>query len=97
VGSPPYSEVVRLFAYADYFWPSIRARYYQIDLLEVPLTEFLDLVYAWIRETLSGEDWQKFEIELEAPLPGTTSRTSQTTAEDEGASFMSAMSTLKMG
>lgn len=95
MGEAPYQVVVRLYAYADYYWPELSARYYQINLLDLPLTRFLTLVFAWLHEVWPPEKWEMFVADLEAPIPGTERKVSDTSAEEEGASFMNAMSALR--
>ena len=84
--------IAGLFNIADEHWPTITARYYQIDLLELPLNKFLDLIFGWCREVI-GEptEWEKFLMNLEAPLPGMAKEISETSAEVEGEAFMAVM------
>lgn len=89
--------IVRLFAYADENWPFLTAHYYQIDLLGVPLTKFLDLVYAWLVSMTDPKKLEMFLADLEAPLPGSETKISDASAEAEGESFMAAMNTLQRG
>lgn len=93
----PYQVVARLFAIADDYWPHLEARYYQINLVELPMYRFLNLVYAWAYERVETEKIEQFEYELMEPLPGREREIDERTAEIEGAGFMEAMQTLKRG
>lgn len=94
MGEAPYQVVARLYAVADDYWPFIVARYYQIDLLEVSLTKFLDLIFAWCREVIQDPtEWERFLYELEEPIPGAAP--SDAAVEREGEDFLAAMSTLQ--
>jgi len=95
VEQAPYEVVARLFGIADDYWFLIVARYYQIDLLEVPLTKFLDLILAWCREVVHDEnEWERFLYELAEPLPGRR-EVSERAVEMEGEGFLVAMNTLR--
>lgn len=91
VGAAPYQVIAGLFAVADDYWPTITARFYQIDLLELPLTKFLDLIWGWLREVLPGDEFDKFVYQLEAPLPGQEHIVGDASSEAEGAAFMTVM------
>jgi hypothetical protein len=96
VGEAPYEVVVRLYAIADDYWPYIEARYYQIDLMEVSPTKFMNLIYAWCREVIHDQmEWERFEMELTEPIFDT--KPSDATVDKEGEDFLAAMSTLQRG
>lgn len=86
-----------LFVVAEEHWPSLTARYYQVDLLSLPWTTLLTLVYGWLKEIMSPDDFEKLMIQFEVPFPGSERKISDASAEQEGAEFLAAMNTLKMG
>ena len=84
--------IVSLFGIAEEFWPTITARYYQIDLLEIPLTKFLDLIFAWCRELIPDQqEWEQVLMRIEPPVLGNKEKVSETTADAEGQAFMTVM------
>lgn len=83
--------IAGLFFIAEEHWPSVTARFYQIDLLELPLNKFLDLIWGWMREVIAPEEFDKLIARLEAPLPGQESWVGDASAEVEGEAFMAAM------
>lgn len=97
MGKRPYSVIRSFFVVAEDFWPSLTARYYQIDLLDLPWLKLLDLIHGWLKEVLSQDDFDKLMIQFEAPLPGSERKISDASAEQEGAEFMAAMRTLQRG
>ena len=95
VDRPPYPAALRLYAIAEERWAEIEAHYIQVDILRIAPAKFLNAVYAWCVRFMQGEDREKWDMMLTAPLPGTERRVqaSESQVEAEGASFLAAMST----
>lgn len=64
----PYRTVVRLLAIADYHWEYIEADYYQIDLTEIRLSKFLNLVNVWLVRHTKEEEQEMLEFRLNEPF-----------------------------
>lgn len=89
---PPYPVVLRLYAIASERWPEIDAAYAEVDLITFPPHRFCNLVYGWCVKWLNEDKREKFDYDLTAPLPGTSTRhVSEATAEAEGAAFLAVM------
>lgn len=69
---PPYEAAVRLSALAAGNWARIDGHYsgQGTDLLDLPFSRFLSVIYVWALEHMTSEDGEKFERTLEDPLPG---------------------------
>lgn len=91
VGSP-YQAVLRLYAIAGERWPELDASYPAVDLLKLPIHQFLNYVYAWCVERLDPEKREEWEMGLADPLPGREPSPAQ--IEREGEDFMNFMSTM---
>lgn len=87
--------ILRLFNYAEDHWSYIRADYPGVNLINIPIYEFCDYVWAWVAKRIDPKQFEMWQMEMLAPLPGMEKSISQTTAEDEGASFMAVMALQK--
>lgn len=96
MGRTPYEVVLRLFILAEDNWPRLDAAYYQVNMMALPLDRFLNCVYAWYVDRQDAKGYEEFTAWLTAPIPGETRRVSETSAEEEGSSFMDAMQTLRV-
>jgi hypothetical protein len=67
---PPYVAVVRLFAYAERYWPAIdgEAASRGADYLALPLDRFCNAVQWWVTQRVKDVDY--FERELVRPIGG---------------------------
>ena len=74
--SPPYQRAVRLSATATGNWQSIDGYYsgQGIDLLRLPFSRFLSVVFVWAMTNLPEEDGKKWQAELDKPIPGQQSK-----------------------
>ena len=68
---PPYQTAARLSATAASNWQGIDGTYSGkgVDILKLPLSRFLSVVFTWCVERLTEEDRMRWLAELEAPLP----------------------------
>lgn len=87
--------ITGLFGVADEYWSVVTARFYQIDLLEMPLFKFLDLIDGWLREILPSEEYEKMMVRMTAPIPGQKRAISDASAQAEGEAFMAVMNMTK--
>lgn len=76
VGKKSYQVAVRLSGTATSNWERIDGQYsgQGTDILTLPLARFLNVVYVWAMEHMSEEDAEKWEAELERPLPNQSDR-----------------------
>lgn len=74
---PPYEAAVRLSATATSNWQSIDGDYSGkgVDILTLPFSRFLSVIYVWAIEHMSAEDGEKWKAMLTAPIPGHERRT----------------------
>jgi hypothetical protein len=68
----PYQKAVRLSAVAASNWERIDGFYAGkgVNILDLPFSRFLSVVYVWATERMSSEDAEKFDQELLKPLRG---------------------------
>lgn len=83
-----YGAVVRLFAVAAQHWHAIDGPCAGrgVDLLDLPLTRFLNYILSWVQEHTSTEDWKQVEEELFSALAvgrRDPDNVSQSVVEDE--------------
>ena len=80
---PPYQTAVRLSATATGNWTRIDGTYAGkgVNILDLPFSRFLSVIYVWALSNQSQEDGEKWEAQLAVPLPGQP-ETSQS-ADDE--------------
>ena len=64
----PYRASVRLLDLAAYYWSSIDAHYYQIDVLELPIYRQFNLVHSWLIRNMDEERLEMFESILTEPF-----------------------------
>ena len=88
---PPYRVVLRLYAIAASRWAEVEARYYQVDLLDLSVRKFLNLVFAWCVEGRDPEKIEEWLYLLEQPLPGEEKKVSDSDLEADAKSFMDLM------
>ena len=71
VGKKSYQTAVRLSATATSNWQRIDGHFsgQGIDILTLPLSRFLSVIYVWAMEHQSEEDAERWEAELDKPLP----------------------------
>ena len=96
----PYRAVVRLYAVAGAHWRIIDGTHPGVDLIRLPPRRFCNVVYTWaIRNITKEEDLAQFDYHLyEEPLPWEKVQkipTLTTEVDDDGAQFLSVMSSLK--
>lgn len=67
---PPYVAVLRLFAYAERYWPAIDGEACRsgADYLSLPVDRFCNAVQWWCIQRVKDED--RFLHDLERPMPG---------------------------
>lgn len=56
---------------------------------------FLNAIYTWAIERIPADKMEQWLFQLKQPLPGRESKQTDLTIEDEGASFMAAMSAFR--
>jgi hypothetical protein len=86
---PPYEAVVRLYAYAERYWPEIdgEAASRGADYLALPLDRFLNAVQWWIVQRV--KDPERFKAELETPSGRPSYReVTEQDIEGDGQAFM---------
>lgn len=69
---PPYQAAVRLSAVATSNWTQIDGYYSGkgVDVLRLPFSRFLNVIYVWATSNQSQEDADKWVAKLNLPLPG---------------------------
>lgn len=92
----PYQVVLRLYSLAEDYWSYLDSHYYQINLMAEPVHRFCNLTYGWAKSLIPEDKQDMFEAELNAPIPGSEDRVSDTTLEEEGELFMTAMNQLEV-
>lgn len=87
---PPYQAALRLFSYAERYWPAIdgEAASRGADYLTLPLDRFCNAVQWWVTQRV--KDVERFLADLERPLPGTPvgSEVTEQDLERDAESFM---------
>jgi len=97
VDGPPYPVALRLYAIAESRWPEIEAHYLPTNILKLSPATFCNAVYAWCVLHMDPEQREKWDLLLEAPLPGMEARPTDRQIEDEGAAFMALLATDPQG
>lgn len=90
---PPYPTALRLYAIAAERWAEIDGLCAQngVDPIRLRPDRFCNLIYAWAVERV--EDRERFDFDLNAPMPGQVRQPSEAELEREGADFMSFLAT----
>lgn len=67
---PPYRRAVRLCEVAVGHWESIDGLYsgQGVDILALPFSRYLSVIYVWALEHQSSEDAEKWMAELDSPF-----------------------------
>ncbi|UOK18347.1 tail assembly chaperone [Arthrobacter phage BruhMoment] len=79
-----FGRAVRLGQACIGHWALIDGSLPQVDLLSLPVHRILNIVYVWMAERMDTEARQKWETELDSPLPGEKARDITDTGFDDG-------------